>query len=107
MSDIVEAAAVEAVATNQKYLELHGKKYPLRRAVALSVIHKINEADKSNDIREYVEAAAMILNKDDRPAFVELVLGDPDDDADIITLDEFSDAVNKGLESITGRPLGK
>jgi hypothetical protein len=65
---------------------------------------ELDTAQREADLSKIVAAAAKLIHKADRDRFLEVVLSEPDDEADVIDLDTFLDALEKAVERVIGRP---
>lgn len=82
-----------------------GHNFDLAKKVTVRALVDFDEANRTNNLGLMVDAAAKLIKKSDRDRFIDFILGDPDDDDDVVTIDEFVQAINGALETIGGRPL--
>lgn len=67
----------------------------------------LQEAQESKELRKLMETVPRIVQKPQQQALLDVILSDPEDESQRVTMDDVLEALTNGLEQISNRPTDR
>lgn len=117
MTDVIDfsqakLAATEAGEEDTKVewtgsVKIGKREYPIRQKLPIAATIEIDEAQQSGDAARIIKSLTQVLRKEAQADALEYLTADPDDDDDVVSIEDLVEAVSNAQEQMAARPKGK
>ena len=97
----LQVAVAESEPEKAPHVNLGGVDWYLIPKLTVAATVTLDTAQREGDFAKIINAAALLIKKDQREAFKHLLLEDEDAEVD---LDTFLETLEKAIEGVVGRP---